>query len=202
MTKPNFSPEPNHTLQCSIISPESLSDLSEAQIDQSSAKEVVTLYCSSKDQYIRGLCLKLLYSKEYVFLEQFFASAFKRERYLDTKLYCVRGLAQFWSESRLVPLLKKLNDALILRAKTTPFNYQEYEILLGKNALPFLVSRYGYDSFKETLSIVKANYDDMPDAFKGHFTIDEHGKPVLFKTPEESKKCLADFWASFNAGTY
>ena len=117
------------------------------------------------------------------------------------KIYCIRGLAQFWSEHRLKPFLKKVNDALVLRAKTTPFNYQEYEILMGKNALPFLVSRYVYYSFKETLAIVKANYDDMPEAFKGHFTIGEDGKPILFKTPEETKKCLSDFWTSFNSGT-
>jgi hypothetical protein len=183
------------------ITPASLPDLSESQIDEPSAQEIVILYDSARDLYIRNLCIKLLYNKKYRFLERFFEAAFKRERYLDMKLYCIRGLAQFRSELNLRPLLTKMNESLILRAKTTPFNYQEYEILLGKNALPYLVSRYGYDSFKETYATVKANYDDMPDAFKGHFTIGEDGKPVLLKTPEESKKCLADFWASLNAGT-
>jgi hypothetical protein len=44
----------------------------------------------------------------------------------------------------------------------------------------------------ETLAIVQANYDAMPHACKGHFTIGDDGKPIQLRTPDESKRTLAE----------
>ena len=177
-----------------MVKIEALPDLSEESIDENAANEIIAIYDSSKDMYVRNLCIKLLYRKTFASLETFFERAFKRERYLDMKIHCIRGLSQFWTEAKLKPLLKKIDDSLIKRAKTTPYNYQEYELLLGKNALPFLISKYGYESFKKTYSLVKSNYDAMPEAFKGHFSVGDDGKLIQLKTPEESKKCFDDFF--------
>jgi hypothetical protein len=172
-----------------------LEALAPEQVDEPTARTLVEAYAAAKDLYVRNLCLRLLYDKTYAFLGDFFHMAFRKERYLDMRVLALRGLAQFCGEPALAGMLAKINEILRKRAVTTPYNYQEYEVLLGKNALPYLVGRYRYACLAETLGIVRANYDAMPDAFKGHFTIGEDGKPINLRTPEESKRLLDEFWA-------
>jgi hypothetical protein len=43
---------------------------------------------------------------------------------------------------------------------------------------------------------VEKQYDDMPNAFKGHYTFDEDGNFIELRKPEESKKIMNDFFAS------
>ncbi|RXM53830.1 hypothetical protein BOQ64_02440 [Chryseobacterium sp. CH25] len=63
----------------------------------------------------------------------------------------------------------------------------------GKNALPFLVEKYNYPSFRELLAQVNEQYERMPDAFKGHITTDESGEIVILRAPGESSKMIRDF---------
>ncbi|OCA76493.1 hypothetical protein BBI01_07140 [Chryseobacterium artocarpi] len=67
-------------------------------------------------------------------------------------------------------------------------------MLKRKNALPFLVEKYNYPSIKELLQQVNEQYDRMPAAFKGHFTIDEAGNFVHLRTPVESSKMIRAFF--------
>lgn len=172
-----------------------LEALAPETVDERMARKIVTIYAQAKDVYVRKLCLHLLYDHPLGFLEEFFDKAFGRERYIDMRVHALRGLAQFRGEQALVGPLAKVNESLRKRAISTPYNYQEYECLLGKNALPYLVGRYGYGCFRETLAIVQANYDAMPDAFKGHFTFGEDGKPVRLRSPAETSRMLDEFFS-------
>ncbi|WP_347218906.1 hypothetical protein, partial [Chryseobacterium sp.] len=138
--------------------------------------------------------LKLLYNLQEPELHPFFEMAYKKERYRDMKVYALRGLAQFAEEKEIIKLVDKLKASLAKTEKTTPYNYQEYELLKGKNALPFLVEKYNYVSFKELLAQVNEQYERMPDAFKGHITIDEYGEFVHLRSPGESAKMIRDFF--------
>lgn len=155
---------------------------------------LTNIYNSTKQLDIRNKILKLLYDFDFEILKEFFLNVYKKERYLDMKIYALRGLSNFLSEKKIAKLLEKFNQTLAKRQETTPYNYQEYEFLRGKNALPFLVEKYGYNCFKETLEQVNRQYKAMPAAFKGHFTTDEKGECVMLKKPEEIKVIMDEFW--------
>ena len=162
--------------------------------DDKEIKAVINIYTTAKDLYIRNTCIKLLYNKSSEMLKDFFEKAFKKERYLDMKILALRGLVNYIKENDIKKLLTKFNKTLRKRKETTPYNYQEYELLLGKNSLPYLHKKYPYDCIKETLNIVQKQYNEMPDAFKGHFTVDENGNTVALRSPRESSKMINDFF--------
>ncbi|CAH0249921.1 hypothetical protein [Chryseobacterium sp. Bi04] len=83
------------------------------------------------------------------------------------------GMAQFSEDKEIEKLITKFKMTLMKREKTAPYNYQEYELLKGKNALPFLAERYHYTCFNELLKQVNEQNERMPNEFKGHFTTDE-----------------------------
>ncbi len=157
-------------------------------------EHLTNIYNSTKQLDIRNKILKLLYDFDFATLKEFFSNAYKKERYLDMKIYALRGLANFVEEKDIDKLLQKFNQTLAKRQETTPYNYQEYELLKGKNALPYLVERFGYNCFKETLAQVNSQYNAMPEAFKGHFTTDENGESVLLRKPEEIQSLMEKFW--------
>lgn len=41
----------------------------------------------------------------------------------------------------------------------------------------------------------KKKYNTMPDAFKGHFTIDKKGNSVQLWSLEETTKMIDEFWS-------
>ena len=173
---------------------DALFSLRENDINEQSAIYIEKIYKDTKLPEIRNKCIKLLYNKHYAFLENFFLFAYKKERYLDMKIIALRGLAQFLSEESICLLIQKFNETLVKRPEKTPYNYQEYELLKGKHALPYLIDRYGYKCLKETLKITNKNYDRMPDAFKGHWTTDENGEITWLRSPEESSGMMSDFF--------
>jgi hypothetical protein len=155
---------------------------------------IINIYSMTKDLFIRNICLKLLYNKNNVLLKAFFEMAYKKERYLDMKINAMRGLIHYIAEDEIGKLLIKFNETLRKRKETTPYNYQEYELLLGKNSLPYLYEKYSYKCLKETLEIVQTQYNEMPEAFKGHFTVDENGNTIALRSPEETNKMITDFF--------
>lgn len=163
-------------------------------IDKNNSVHLTRIYSATKQLDIRNKILRLLYDFDFPELKIFFDSAYKKERYLDMKIYALRGLSQFISEKDTEKLLQKFNLTLLKRQETTPYNYQEYELLRGQNSLPYLVEKYNYNCFKETLNQVNNQYNAMPDAFKGHFTIDKNGEFVSLRSPEESSKMIKDFF--------
>ena len=148
----------------------------------------------AKDLFIRNTCLKLLYNINNNLLKEFFEKAYKKERYLDMKINALRGLLNYTTETEIEKLLVKFNEILKKQKETTPYNYQEYELLLGKNSLPYLYKKYTYNCIKETLKIVQKQYDEMPEVFKGHFTVDENRNTVLLRSPEETNKMITKFF--------
>jgi hypothetical protein len=163
-------------------------------VDEEIALIIIEIYKNAKETNTKNTCLKLLFDKEYVFLKDFFTLAYSKSRYLDMKLNALRGLAHFESEKKIESLLIKFDDSLRKRPQSTPYNYQEYELLRGKHALPYLIKKYGYRCFKETLEIVEKQYNEMPDAFKGHYTTDELGNIIQLRNPEETSKMMQDFF--------
>ena len=171
-----------------------LFSLDKNSIDKDNFVHLARIYSATKQLDLRNKVLRLLYDFDFPQLKDFFDSAYKKERYLDMKIYALRGLSQFISEKDIEKLLHKFNLTLLKRQETTPYNYQEYELLRGQNSLPYLVEKYNYNCFKETLNQVNEQYNAMPDAFKGHFTIDEKGQVVSLRSPEESSKMIKDFF--------
>ncbi|MCS4304141.1 hypothetical protein [Chryseobacterium sp. BIGb0232] len=171
-----------------------LFDLTPNAITVKELGHLMRIYTTTKEISYRNKILKLLYNHREPELHSFFEIAYKKERYRDMKVYALRGLAQFAEEKEIVKLVDKLKISLAKTEKTTPYNYQEYELLKGKNGLPFLVEQYNYASFKELLAQVNEQYDRMPDAFKGHITTDEHGEIVHLRGPGESARMIRDFF--------
>ena len=166
-------------------------------VNNANLEYLINIYNSTKQLEIRNKILKLLYDFNFPVLKDFFSNAYNKERYLDMKINALRGLSNFLEEKEITKLLEKFNKTLIKRQETTPYNYQEYELLRGKNALPYLVERFGYECFKETIEQVNRQYNLLPEAFKGHFTTNENGESVMLRTSEEIKTIMDKFWEDY-----
>ena len=171
-----------------------LFSLDKNSIDKDNFIHLARIYSTTKQLHLRNKALRLLYDFDFPELKDFFDNAYKKERYLDMKIYALRGLSHFTNEKEIEKLLQKFNLTLLKRQETTPYNYQEYELLRGQNSLPYLIEKYNYNCFKETLNQVNAQYNAMPDAFKGHFGINENGEFLSLRSPEESSQMIKDFF--------
>jgi hypothetical protein len=169
--------------------------LKPAQVDERAAGYLVALYTGSKQLDVRRQVLRLLYDCDFQALDEFFTQAYRKECHLDMKVYALRGLARRSEEKQLQRLLEGFRQTLAKRQQSTPYNYQEYELLRGRNALPYLVERYGYACLRETLEQVNRQYDAMPEAFKGHFTVDDDGTVVTLREPGASSALIRQFFA-------
>lgn len=168
--------------------------LDKTLINSNNAVYLINIYYSAIQMNIRYRVLKVLYDFDFINLKEFFTNAYKREQYLDMKIYALRGLANFIGEKDIAKMLKQFNKILLKQHVSNPYNYQQYELLRGKTTLPYLVAKYNYNCFKETLEQVNKQYDSMPDAFKGHFTTDENGELVLLRSNEEIRNMLDNFY--------
>ncbi|WP_018758513.1 hypothetical protein [Paenibacillus terrigena] len=152
------------------------------------------LYSLAKNLYIRNTIMMSLVFCEYIDLKDFFFKAFKKERYLDMRLTAIRGYANYATEKEVEKLMSKFIEILMKRPENTPYNYQEYELIRSAFGLPYLVNRFGYACFIQAYAQEEQQYNAMPDAFKGHFTIDEKGDSVQLRSSEETKKMIDEFW--------
>ena len=66
---------------------------------------LTNIYNSTKQLDIRNKILKMLYDFDFVILKEFFSNAYKKERYLDMKIYALRGLSNFVRENYIAKLL-------------------------------------------------------------------------------------------------
>jgi hypothetical protein len=48
------------------------------------------------------------------------------------------------------------------------------------------------------MEITQNQYNEMPDAFKGHFTVDENGNTVILRSPEETNRMITGFFEKKN----
>ena len=126
--------------------------------------------------------------------KDFFLKVFKKERYLDMKLSAVRGYAVFATEDEVSALMNKLLELLKKRPEKTPYNYTEYEPMRSVFLMPYLLEHYGYECFRVFNIQLEKQYDDMPNCFKGIFTLDEFGNVRSLRNKEEVEKSWREFW--------
>ncbi|WP_252508927.1 hypothetical protein [Paenibacillus peoriae] len=156
------------------------------------------LYFKMKNIALRNKILYGLIRCRNLELKDFFEKAYKKERYLDMRLLAIHGLAHYASEEEIEKVMDHFLKILIKRPETTPYNYQEYEFLRSAFGLPLLIKKYGYPCLKKALQQVEEQYQNMPEAFRGHFTFDENGKAVQLRSPKETKQMIERFFASQN----
>ena len=126
--------------------------------------------------------------------KDFFLKAYKKERYLDMKLSAVRGYAVYATEEEVEALMNKLLELLKKRTEKTPYNYTEYEPMRSVFLMPYLLNHYDYECFRVFNNQLEKQYDDMPNCFKGIFTLDEFGNVRSLRDKEEVEKSWRDFW--------
>ncbi|MEK5331894.1 hypothetical protein [Lysinibacillus sp. FSL W8-0992] len=125
--------------------------------------------------------------------KDFFLKAFKKERYLDMRLTAIRGYAAFASEEEVALLMNKMLEILKKRPDSTPYNYQEYEILRSAFLLPYLLEKYPYDCFKQFNEQLENQYNAMPEVFKDIFTCDDKGEHIQLIPPAVVRKKIEHF---------
>ena len=151
-------------------------------------------YFQEKEVSKRNTILKQLLLDTPPNAKDFFLKAFKRERYLEMKLSAVRGYAVYATEEEVSRLMNKLLELLKKRPEKTPYNYTEYEPMRSVFLMPYLLEHYDYECFRIFNSQLEKQYDDMPNCFKGIFTLDEFGNVRSLRNKEEVEKSWRDFW--------
>ncbi len=150
-------------------------------------------YFNTKDIAKRNSLLKQLVFDLPEDGKDFFLKVYKKERYLDMRLTAIRGYAAFASEEEVALLMNKMLEILKKRPKSTPYNYQEYEILRSAFLLPYLQEKYPYDCFKKFNEQLEKQYDAMPEVFKGIFTCDDKGEHIQLISPTVVRKNIENF---------
>lgn len=151
-------------------------------------------YFNTKDIAKRNALLKQIVFDLPEQGKDFFLKAYKKERYLDMRLTAIRGYAAFASEEEVAVLMNKMLEILKKRSETTPYNYEEYEILRSDFLMPYLLEKYSYDCFKNFNALLEKQYDTMPDVFKGIFTCNDKGEHIQLIPPGIVRKQMEGFW--------
>lgn len=151
-------------------------------------------YFNTKDIAKRNALLKQIVFDLPEQGKDFFLKAYKKERYLDMRLTAIRGYAAFASEEEVAVLMNKMLEILKKRSETTPYNYEEYEILRSAFLMPYLVEKYPYDCFKKFNEQLEKQYHIMPDVFKGIFTCNDKGEHIQLIPPAVARKQMEGFW--------
>ncbi|MBU5215001.1 hypothetical protein [Heyndrickxia oleronia] len=150
-------------------------------------------YFNTKDIAKRNALLKQLVFDLPDDGKDFFLKVYKKERYLDMRLTAIRGYAAFASEEEVAILINKMLEILKKRPESTPYNYQEYEILRSAFLIPYLLENYPYDCFKKFNEQLEKQYDAMPEVFKGIFTCNDKGEHIQLVPPAVVRKQIRDF---------
>ncbi|MGR6897196.1 hypothetical protein [Rummeliibacillus sp. BSL5] len=150
-------------------------------------------YFNTKDIAKRNALLKQIVFDLPEQGKDFFLKAYKKERYLDMRLTAIRGYAAFASEEEVAVLINKMLEILKKRSETTPYNYEEYEILRSAFLMPYLVEKYPYDCFKKFNEQLEKQYHIMPDVFKGIFTCNDKGEHIQLIPPAVARKQMEGF---------
>lgn len=157
-------------------------------------EDLMESYFHEKEVSKRYEMLKQLLLDTPADAKDFFLKAFKKEHYLDIKLSAVRGYAVYSTEEEVSALMRKLLELLKKRPEKTPYNYTEYEPMRSVFLMPYLLEHYSYECFRVFNSQLEKQYNDMPNCFKGIFTLDELGNVYSIRDKEEVEKSWQDFW--------
>ncbi|MCY9656369.1 hypothetical protein P5G65_36225 [Paenibacillus chondroitinus] len=177
---------------------EAINDLNYHFIKTNDVQVLKDIYFKLKDITLRNIILGILMHNE-IGLKQFFLDVYKKERYLDMKLKAIRGLANYTTETEIEQIMENFLKLLMKRPENTPYNYQEYEFIRSACGLPYLIKKYGYSCFEKALRQEEKQYNEMPEAFKGHYSFDEDGNLIVLRNPNEAKEMMNNFFASKNS---
>ncbi len=166
----------------------------EENLTEQDIEFLIELYNKTKELYVRNTILKILVWYEQCNLKDFFLQAFSKERYLDMRLWAIRGYTNYAQEKDVEKVILKFQVTLMKRMQSTPYNYQEYEQIRSVFGLPYLIKRFGYDCFIKAYEQEEIQYNAMPDAFKGYFTLDDKGNHVSLKAREEIDELQNNFF--------
>lgn len=150
-------------------------------------------YFNTKDIAKRNALLKQLIFDLPEDGKDFFLKVYKKERYLDMRLTAIRGYAAFASEEEVAVLMKKMLEILKKRSESTPYNYQEYEILRSAFLMPYLLEKYPYECFHKFNEQLEKQYQAMPEVFKGIFTCNDKGEHIQLIPPAVVRKQMEAF---------
>lgn len=150
-------------------------------------------YFNTKDIAKRNALLKQLIFDLPEDGKDFFLKVYKKERYLDMRLTAIRGYAAFASEEEVAVLMKKMLEILRKRSESTPYNYQEYEILRSAFLMPYLLEKYPYECFLKFNEQLEKQYQAMPEVFKGIFTCNDKGEHIQLMPPAVVRKQMEAF---------
>lgn len=153
-------------------------------------------YFNTKDLARRNTILKIFSVQYPEGAKDFFFKAFNKERYLDMKMTALRGYAYYATEDEVTVFAEKILALLKKIPLHTPYDYQEYEPMRSVFLLPYLVQKYRYSCFVELYEQLEKQYNDMPDCFKGIFTLDDNGNAYPLRDPEEVKQSMRAFFDS------
>ncbi|MBQ8941416.1 MAG: hypothetical protein IJ062_06210 [Firmicutes bacterium] len=120
--------------------------------------------------------------------KSFFLKSFNKERHLDMRMLAMRGYAYYAEEAEIEPLMEKLHKILIKSAVSTPYNYEEYGLLMSDFHKKHFLDTYGYNCFKTFFEQVEKLYTDLPAVYKGLVTCDEQGNEINPMSDEEWEK--------------
>jgi len=90
--------------------------------------------------------------------------------------------------------MKKLLELLKKRPERTPYNYTEYEPMRSVFLMPYLLKHYNYACFQEFNIQLEKQYAEMPNCFKGIFTLDALGNSLSLRDKEDVEKSWREFW--------
>ncbi len=117
-------------------------------------------------------------------LKQFFLENVKKSRRLPMKLYFIRGFAIYATEAELKPLMDKFSISL-----TKIHDYIDYEHILSVAGLPYLVEKYHYQTFIDSLKTAEEEYLKIDPLLRGFFTINEEFEQInLIDNVEVSRR--------------
>ena len=171
-----------------------LNELYDYELNQ----EIIDFLCdkatSKKHWYeLRFEHLKILLLNETTLnydLKQFYLDSLKRCRRLWLKMFYIRGYALYATEEELYPVMKKFRELL-----EKNHDYIDYEYILSVVGLTYLVEKYDYACFKETLETAKIEYQKIDPLLRGYFTLNEKLEHINLISNEEALKRSKEFSA-------
>ncbi|MBR4950157.1 MAG: hypothetical protein IKZ25_05205, partial [Clostridia bacterium] len=160
-------------------------------------QEIINFLCdkaTSKNHWleIRFQHLKILLlnkSASNYDLKLFYYESSRKCRRLWLKIFYIRGYALYATEEDLIPVMKKFQTLL-----KKNHDYMDYEYILSVSGLPYLVEKYGYTCFKDTLEIAKNEYQKIDPLLRGYFTLNENLEHINLISHEEALKREDEFF--------
>ncbi len=99
-------------------------------------------------------------------LKNFFFDNYKHSRQLVMKLFFIRGYAIYATEEDLNQIMNNYCRLLL-----NNHDYINYEYILSTGGLPYLVEKYKYECFKNTLKAAHNEYLKISPLLRGYFTL-------------------------------